>query len=377
MRKLFVRCPWSVARCGMILSAALLLTVTPTIAQQETAPDAKQQKPAPPASQLTQIRKPIRVHLVEGEAKKTPNAEPTLEEMLNKALKENPDIKVAEAKVREADAELNRTRLQVTQKVLTFHHAREAQKATVKVAEDEVARMRKLQETNALPKGVVDQMADRLAQAKAKLAEIEAEMPYLLGEQHKVTLILSSQLMDTARLGLLATGELATLEHRRLSVSGSSQLQPNPGAKGQAVAGTALDRIRKALDTPVTLDYKSKDARQVLEDLEKKVPGISFHVVVNTSIPDLHLKGTVSLGAALQLVEDTYIEAPTAERCSFAIRDYGILFTVARRIPPGAIQLDDLLKEKAFWKAFAESQKASAESVKKAAEDKKSTGDKK
>src|SRR5437868_10610793 len=46
---------------------------------------------------------------------------PRLEELLSRALKENPDIRVAETKLREAEAELNRTRLQVTQKVVAVH----------------------------------------------------------------------------------------------------------------------------------------------------------------------------------------------------------------------------------------------------------------
>src|SRR2546425_220306 len=39
----------------------------------------------------------------------------TLDELLAKALKDNPDLRVAESKVREAEAELNRTRLQALQ----------------------------------------------------------------------------------------------------------------------------------------------------------------------------------------------------------------------------------------------------------------------
>jgi hypothetical protein len=320
---------------------------------QEIKPEAKDQKPARTTTGEVRLRvdKP---------------AEPTLEDMLNKALKDNPDIKVAEAKVREAEAELNRTRLQVTQKVLTFHHTREAQKAAVKVAADEVARMRKLQETNSLPQGVLDQMEDRLAQAKAKLAEIEAEMPYLLGEQHLLTLSgnLSGQLLETASLRLLGT-EFHALDgygRRRLSVKGSSHLQTVPD--------TTLEKIRKALDTPVTLDYQQMSAAEILKDLEKKVPGISFHVLLSSLSPvDLHLDGTVPLGAALQLIEDMVTdysgEPAVSKRCAFAIRDYGILFTAADRIPPGAIQLDDLLKERAF-----------AERLKKEPEDKKPTGDK-
>src|SRR5690348_16019153 len=59
-----------------------------------------------------------------------PKAQPKkskLEEMLAEALKNNPDIRVAVAKVAEADAELNRTRLQVMQKVVMLHHAIETQ----------------------------------------------------------------------------------------------------------------------------------------------------------------------------------------------------------------------------------------------------------
>src|SRR6516165_2137186 len=50
--------------------------------------------------------------------------EPTLEEMLAEALKDNPDIRVAEAKRQEADAVLNKTRLQVMQQVVALNAAR-------------------------------------------------------------------------------------------------------------------------------------------------------------------------------------------------------------------------------------------------------------
>src|SRR5207249_5267404 len=118
-------------------------------------------------------------------AKPAQAAEPTLEEMLNKALKDNPDIRVADAKVREAEAELNRTRLQVTQKVLAFHYSRESQKAVVKFAEERMQYAQKLKETNAISTDDAKVAEQQLSAAKAKLAEIEAEMPYLLGQQQK------------------------------------------------------------------------------------------------------------------------------------------------------------------------------------------------
>jgi hypothetical protein len=340
--------PWSLARGGAIVFAALLLGLGSIAVgqQQETKPEAKDQKP------------PLNVN-VKGKAGKVllkldKPAEPSLEEMLNKALKDNPDIRVAESKVREAEAELNRTRLQVTQKVLAFHHTHEAQKAIVKVAEDDLGSIRKALQSKAVSQAEVLVAENRLSQAKAKLAEIDAEMPYLLGQEHAVALSVTF-LTDQK----LATTFVSLAEPQRFNVR--SRID-NSGV--QPVAGTTLDKIRKALDTPITLNYQEKNVGEILDDLEKKVPGISFHVVAITPPGDLRLRGPVPLGAALQLIEDSFVTG-AGERCAFAIRDYGILFTRADRIPPGAILLDDLLKEKAF-----------AERLKKQV-DEKPTGDKK
>jgi hypothetical protein len=312
---------------------------------QEIKPEAKDQKPARTTTGEVRLRvdKP---------------AEPTLEDMLNKALKDNPDIKVAEAKVREAEAELNRVRLQVTQKVLTFHHTREAQKAAVKVAENEVARGRKLQKDAVMPQEVLDQMEDRLAQAKAKLAEIEAEMPYLVGQQAGKVLsvaLLTTQTFDReVKIWDAATGkQMVTAGRWWTGYFGQPDLPPG----SQPLAGTMLDKIRKALDTPVTAEYNAQSITQILNDLQKKVPDISFHILTNFNQPlSLKMQGQMPLRAALQLLEDTCSVMSTQERYSFAIREYGVLFTMDNRIPPGAIRLHDLQREK----ALAESDKQPA-----------------
>ena len=61
-------------------------------------------------------------------------AQSKLEEMLEKALKDNPDVRLAAAKLAEAEAELNRARLQVVHQVATAYQAIEAQKAAVESA---------------------------------------------------------------------------------------------------------------------------------------------------------------------------------------------------------------------------------------------------
>src|SRR5262245_13783475 len=45
----------------------------------------------------------------------------SLEDLLSEALRNNPDIRVAEAKVREAELELQRTRIATAQKVAGLH----------------------------------------------------------------------------------------------------------------------------------------------------------------------------------------------------------------------------------------------------------------
>src|SRR5271166_4465956 len=58
-----------------------------------------------------------------------------LEELIAQALRDNPDVRVAEAKVREAEAELNRARLQAIQKVVAHQHTIETLTTAVTSAE--------------------------------------------------------------------------------------------------------------------------------------------------------------------------------------------------------------------------------------------------
>src|SRR5262249_32221131 len=82
---------------------------------------------------------------------KQPDTPPkiTLEELLARVLKDNPDIRVAEARLREAEAELNRTQLLAAQKAITFHAAWEAAKAKVAAADADYQPMLKLVPTRA------------------------------------------------------------------------------------------------------------------------------------------------------------------------------------------------------------------------------------
>jgi len=315
-------------------------------------------------------------------------AEPTLEEMLNKALKDNPDIRVAEAKVREADAELNRTRLQVTQKVLAFHHSRESQKAIIKVAEEDLQRIQRLEASKAVSQEDVKQAQQRLSASKAKLAEIEAEMPYLLGQQNRLMVgsvgsvtfspdgksLISKATDGTVRLWDAQTGKsLPYLEypyplnnvqgnvqsldlnqvplnwHWSVPVPEVHSLIGNFTPQAQDTS-TIKEKVRKALETLVKVDYQKKRISEILDDLKKKAPGLSIHdssgAISNCSV-SLQIDGQVPLRTALQLLEDecTVInqrDFHEETRLSFVLRDYGLLFAPNTALPPDAVHINNL-----------------------------------
>lgn len=107
----------------------------------------------------------------------------SLDEMLATALKDNPDIAIADAKLREAQATLVRARLDVVQKVITTRNAWETQRALIDASERAVSHASKLGEKGFGSSDELAKLQTGLIRAKGKLAEIEAEAAALLGRQ--------------------------------------------------------------------------------------------------------------------------------------------------------------------------------------------------
>jgi hypothetical protein len=349
---------------NLFLTAAALLFSGSAFGQQAPGGKDKPKSSSPPPASSP--------------AKPDKAAVPTLEEMLTGALKDNPDVRVAEAKVREADAELNRTRLLVTQKVIAFHRSLEAQKALVDVTEKQFKRYQELGGKNAISKELLDEQQQKLAAAKAKLAEVEAEMPYLLGKQPQAQA--GNQFFGPFDLG---TGQLYNL-NTLIPYTGMGQsifLSPNrptpyntldlsnqifssfptnqwfaphdpfrvsPQPSKPAPPGSMAEKIRKALDTPITIKFVQQPITDVFAQIEKAAPGVSFRVVELKDRPIASLPVSnfqvqeLPAGAVLQALEDTF------PGLTFVVRDYGILVTWNEKLPPGALRVDT------FWKAGKE-----------------------
>jgi hypothetical protein len=273
--------------------------------------------------------------------KKPPSS--LLESLLAKALKDNSDIRVAESKVREAEAQLNKTRMEIMQKVVKAYHEIAAHKALVDIAEERMGRVRALGSRAAISHEEVSAAQHALQQAKANLAKAEVEMPFLTGTQP----------VPAVRLWDRATGR--EMLHLRGSTFGviEQDSSSNYAAEVQALMGfrlhaagkvneTTAEKLRQILKTPVQGTFSAQKLVMLLEEKAKGFNVIWWHTKitqdVNYRADGLNLTAPVPLGAALQWIEDSW-------NCRFVLRDYGIALVDRDRVPPGAALLQEVWRK--------------------------------
>lgn len=254
-----------------------------------------------------------------------------LEEMIEQALKSNPDLSVAAAKVATAQAELTRTRLQVTQKVVALYYALEGQKAQVATLQVRLKGLQRLYKTKVVSEEEVAVAEELLRTAKAKLAEMEAEQPYLLGLTRRRTDLALDRMTEDASVA----ASLRYLAYRQ-ALSGVAR-EHVLGLRSR-VKGKVADKLREALDRHVSVNFEKAPLGDVLELLKAKAPGVA----IQTKQMALDEKVTgelkdVPLGAVLEWLEDTL-------SARFVVREYGLLFAPSGILPPGALSVHD------FWK---------------------------
>lgn len=117
-----------------------------------------------------------------GAAKRQANttAMPSLESLIKTALRQHPEIRAAESKVRVAEAERDRIRLEVVQKVTQFRSTWEVKSTELNSAERELKRLSKIGTAVGEKLRVSAQL--RVAHLQAELAAIEAQLPFMLGQ---------------------------------------------------------------------------------------------------------------------------------------------------------------------------------------------------
>jgi hypothetical protein len=287
-----------------------------------------------------------------------------LEEMIQQGLRNNPDIRVAEAKVAEAEAELNRMRLVVMQKVVLYNTNLADAKAKVAGAQRRLERLLAANRggVNAVSTEEMQAAETDLQTAKANLAKVEAELPLLLGEKgpdkeiqkalewlRRASLDIHGDPNHMADVGqevdrgVIEAWLKANRTSDESSVAASALAALLHGGAKPAVQGPMAERIKKALDKPIKVDFPNLEAKSALESLLEKVGDVPYNIHLNNTelgeMINLKLGHEVPLGAAFQAYQDV---CPPSVR--FVVRDYGILVTDDKHVPPGATLLYDLWK---------------------------------
>jgi len=294
-----------------------------------------------------------------GDEKVAP-AKDSVEQLLVEALKNSPEIQLAEAKLREAEAALRQTRLSIMQKVIEQQSAVETHKSKASVAEANLQRLSKLFE-----KGMVS--SEELAKVKAdveavKVAVKQAELT-LNGLTGKLTFTAAGAPGGT----LTMTGPLTL--NTGMGVPGGQQLGIQMGggvlgigggAGGFGVAGEAAaraphgpmaEKIGKALDKTIKLDKPIEKAplKEVLNLLRSKAGDVPFLPQLqgkDDQPVSLSLTGEILLGAAFQALQDVV----PGLQCF--VREYGILILMDGATPDqdAMLLLDFWRNEKHRWR---------------------------
>jgi hypothetical protein len=292
-----------------------------------------------------------------------------LEEWIAQALRDNPDVRVAEAKAREAEAELNRARLQAIQKVVAHQHTVETltgavksaearldvAQASLRLAEAQYQRVAELvkrggaakeeadaaQATLQKAKSDVEVAKAALQAAKADLAKAQAELPYLLGKSNKDGEKERVRLYLDRLIEAQAADDLAVLIGTRAL---ARQVAEQP-------KGTVAEKLRKVAAESVKMNLFDAPLDDVLAIL-RDTAGVPIVDNVPREQKTKKITGdlrNIPLGAAFQLVED-------AAGVQFGVREYGLL--VSDKLPAGVMTLQDFLKGGDKPKADPEKPKA-------------------
>jgi hypothetical protein len=152
----------------------------------------------------------------QGAAEKPAGNRP-LEDLIAAALRHSPDLQVADAKVREAQAELRRSRLTLVQKVIDASSAVEAARAAMSRADESFKEVSKIMKAGAMSQEEFRAAEAKLAAAKAQLAQTESTLNGLTGSL-------------PAGLGSVSAGEGAS--------TGSTSAGANPGTFQTGTSGT-------------------------------------------------------------------------------------------------------------------------------------------
>jgi hypothetical protein len=338
------------------------------------------------------------------ETKPVDSAKDTLEQAIAAALRNNPDVRVAEAEAQVAQAKLAQAKLKVAQQVAAARYAVERARSEVAAAAEaveaarpdvEVARLKAANTEELHRQKVVSNLETQLARqvyakvkagmdaaargveaAKGRLAQAEAEYHTLLGAVPGQPATATTFLLSANELVIEGGGRLMRwdAELRPEMRSGTLHLRL------AATPGSVADKLREALDRPVKLPAQENVPLDPLIAELMKAAGLDVRVKLPPredpklfqDVTRLTLAaGELPLGTWLQLITDevsgrraldTTGTVNRPARYDLYVREYGLLLADRQNVPPDAITVQEFWKQTRTEKAAKE--KADAEKAK-------------
>lgn len=270
----------------------------------------------PTLAQTEAIQKQIEKKL--GEKRKE---QAGLDELFAQALKNNPDIRVAEAKLREAEAELYRVRVNVLNRIVMLRQEIRGARASAEEAQSRYQREKDLAARGGSSAPELSAARAAAEKFKADLAVKEAELDMFLGKHHgKIAEQMSARAVQQ-------TGPPDVFKPAEALLT-STALSPE-----------LVQKVRKALDAPFKDGVGGKIApHELLGLLRAQTKGINVlgKIEDTTEVQRPMMRDPVPLGALYQWAEDQL-------GWRFVVRDYGIVAVGHESlIPPGAVLLRTL-----------------------------------
>lgn len=252
--------------------------------------------------------------------KETPKKSETLDQLIAEALKNNPDLRVVEAKLRLDELEAARARMKLSAEITQLHADIEAAQAAAKEGKARYDRAKSLHEKGAIS---AEDLAGALltwTKLKTELASLQGRMPYLLGRQAVAggpkSVIPSALWQESTtepisddefarRTALDILGRLPTPQELKdflaqpqkdrrekwIKTLHSQSLHANMKARIDFLAAQALKtdsplaaKLQKALDAPILgrggqVEFVAATPKEVLDFVrDKALPGINLVV---------------------------------------------------------------------------------------------------
>jgi hypothetical protein len=281
-------------------------------------------------------------------------------ETIRQALKNSPEVRIADAQLRQAEANMHAAQLKVTTEVSHLMDAIEGAKLRVEAAERKFARIKFLHEQKAVDAALLDEAEEVVRKAQHELTVAERQLALMVGQglpgaattpaaadpaalgKRINKLIEDPDFAQTWRRAFLdILGRPPTPEELKgiatLNDDGARYLLITKMAKAppasQPVPQELEEQLRAALDNSRVdgLKNASKQPGQLFDLARDRLKGINLHVRgdFGDQYHKIDFANPIPLRAYLQLLEDEL-------KCKFILRNYGVVAVpVADGLPPG------------------------------------------